>query len=211
MPEDRLKVLIADDHPLIIAGIRRALDDNEDIDVVGEAQSGPELLQLVERRRPDVVLLDLRMPGLSGIECIQRIVESWPDTKTIVLSACDDQPSIDAAMSAGASAYVIKSVKAIDVASLLRQVAAGAVFQPRPASRPATSDDSGATGTSLLTQREQTILDAIASGLTTAAISQQLWVSQHTVKFHLTNIYRKLGVENRASAIRYAIEHRIAA
>lgn len=204
-------MLIADDHPLIIAGIRRALDDNEDIDVVGEAQSGPELLQLVERRRPDVVLLDLRMPGLSGIECIQRIVESWPDTKTIVLSACDDQPSIDAAMSAGASAYVIKSVKAIDVASLLRQVAAGAVFQPRPASRPATSDDCGTTGTSLLTQREQTILDAIASGLTTAAISQQLWVSQHTVKFHLTNIYRKLGVENRASAIRYAIEHRIAA
>ena len=204
-------MLIADDHPLIIAGIRRALDDNEDIDVVGEAQSGPELLQLVERRRPDVVLLDLRMPGLSGIECIQRIVESWPDTKTIVLSACDDQPSIDAAMSAGASAYVIKSVKAIDVASLLRQVAAGAVFQPRPASRPATSDDCGTTGTSLLTQREQTILDAIASGLTTAAISQQRGVSQHTVKFHLTNIYRKLGVENRASAIRYAIEHRIAA
>ena len=211
MPEDRLKVLIADDHPLIIAGIRRALDDNEDIDVVGEAQSGPELLQLVDRRRPDMVLLDLRMPGLSGTECIQHIVDSWPDTKTIVLSASDDQPSIDAAMSAGASAYVIKSVKAIDVASLLRQVAAGAVFQPRPPSRTASSDDSSTTAAPLLTQREETILDAIASGLTTAAISQQLWVSQHTVKFHLTNIYRKLGVENRASAIRYAIEHRIAA
>ena len=204
-------MLIADDHPLIIAGLRRALEDNDDIDIVGEAHSGTELLSLVERRRPDIVLLDLRMPGLSGDECVQRIVESWPDTKTIVLSACDDQPSIDAAMSAGASAYVIKSVKAIDVASLVRQVAAGAVFHPRPAPCAAGSDESGATDAPALTAREQMILDAVASGLTTAAISEQLWVSQHTVKFHLTNIYRKLGVENRASAIRYALDHRIAA
>jgi DNA-binding NarL/FixJ family response regulator len=211
LAEERLKVLIADDHPLIIAGLRRALEGNDDMDIVGEAHSGTELVPLVERRRPDVVLLDLRMPGLSGDECVRRIVESWPETKTIVLSACDDQSSIDAAMSAGASAYVIKSVKAIDVASLVRQVAAGAVFQPRPAPRAAGFDESGMTDAPVLTEREQMILDAVASGLTTAAISEQLWVSQHTVKFHLTNIYRKLGVENRASAIRYALEHRAAA
>lgn len=210
MPGDRLKVLLADDHPLIIAGIRRALEDQEDIEIAGEAHSGSEVMQLVERREPDIVLIDLRMPGPSVLECVQRIGDTWPGIKTIVLSACDDEPSIDAAMSAGASAYVIKSVKAIDIASLLRQVAAGAVFHPRPASRAASSDESATTGSPLLTQREQAILNAIASGLTTATISQQLWVSQHTVKFHLTNIYRKLGVENRASAIRYALERGIA-
>jgi DNA-binding NarL/FixJ family response regulator len=211
LPGDRVKVLLADDHPLIIAGIRRALEDNEDIEIVGEAQSGSEVMPLVERRRPHVVLMDLRMPGLPVLECIERIAQNWPEIKTVVLSACDDQPSIDAALNAGAAAYVVKSVKPIDIGSLLRQACMGAVFHPGSASRRADPHAPAPTEGPLLTEREQTILDAVASGLTTAAISQRLWVSQHTVKFHLTNIYRKLGVENRASAIRYALEHGLAA
>jgi DNA-binding NarL/FixJ family response regulator len=207
MPEDRLKVLIADDHPLVIAGIRRALEHDEDIEIVGEARSGSELMQLVERRRPDVVLLDLKMPGLSPLECIQRIAETWPEIKTIVLSAFDDRPTIDSALGAGATAYVVKSVKPIDLASVLRQASTGAVFHASPAPRNGDQHQPTSTDAPALTERERTILTAVVSGLTTAAISKQFWVSEHTVKFHLTNIYRKLGVENRASAIRYALEH----
>jgi DNA-binding NarL/FixJ family response regulator len=207
VPEDRLKVLIADDHPLVIAGIRRALEHDEDIEIVGEARSGSELLQLVERRQPDVVLLDLKMPGLSPLECIHRIAETWPEVKTIVLSAFDDRPTIDSALSAGAMAYVVKSVKPIDLASVLRQASTGAVFHAAPAPRNGDQHEPSSTDAPALTERERTILSEVVSGLTTAAISKQLWVSEHTVKFHLTNIYRKLGVENRASAIRYALEH----
>jgi DNA-binding NarL/FixJ family response regulator len=210
MTENRLKVLIADDHPLIVAGLRRALADHEDIEIVGEAQSGSEVMPLVERRRPDVVLLDLSMPGDPVLESIERIAAEWPETKTVVLSACDDRPSIDAALNAGASAYVVKSVKAIDVASLVRQASTGAVFHAG-VRRVSSSAEPGEDETPLLTERQQTILDAIAAGLTTAAISEQLWVSEHTVKFHLTNIYRTLGVANRAGAIRYALKQGLAA
>src|SRR5947209_19785374 len=104
MAEEPLKVLIADDHPLILAGIRRALEHHEDIEIVGEAHSGAEVMQLAERRRPAAVLLDLMMPGVSGLECIQRMAETSPDTKMIVMSACDDRHSIDAAMGADAPA-----------------------------------------------------------------------------------------------------------
>jgi len=208
---ERVKVLIADDHPLIIAGIRRALEGNDDIEILGEAHTGPELMQLIERRRPTAVLLDMRMPGLSGVECIKRIGEDWPEVKTVVLSACDDRGSIDAALNAGASAYVVKSIKPIDIASVLRQASMGGVFHAVSGPRPAAVDEPAPPQETLLTEREREILDAVAAGLPTAAISRKLWVSEHTVKFHLTNIYRKLGVANRAGAIRYAFENRVAA
>jgi DNA-binding NarL/FixJ family response regulator len=208
-----ITVLIADDHPLVIGGIRRALEGNDDIEVVGEAHSGPEVLRMIERRRPRLVLLDLNMPGICGVECVEQITATWPDVKTVILSACEERPVINAALAAGASAYVSKRVMSMEIASVLRQTSTGAVFHAAT-QQPAT----GGGGTSEpepeagLTAREQAILQAVAEGLTTAAISKQLWVSEHTVKFHLTNIYRKLGVANRAGAIRYALEHqRVAA
>lgn len=203
--EQVLKVLVADDHPLILQGLRRTLEACDDIDVVGEAHSGAEVLALVQRRRPDVVLLDLRMPDPDGVECVRQIKQSSPDVKTVLLSACDDRPSIESAERAGASAYVLKSVSSVDVPALLRQVAAGyTLFQAPSDGSSATDDEPDAQA---LTERELTILTAVASGLTTKAISSQLWVSEHTIKFHLTNIYRKLGVSNRSGAVRYAFEH----
>jgi DNA-binding NarL/FixJ family response regulator len=127
-----------------------------------------------------------------------------------VLSACEDRPSIDAALNAGASAYVVKSINSTDIASVLRQAASGSVFHatgapsPRPSSM---SDPDGEPGMPDLTERERAILEAVACGKTTAVISRELWVSEHTVKFHLTNIYRKLGVVNRAGAVRYALQN----
>jgi DNA-binding NarL/FixJ family response regulator len=203
----QLTVLIADDHPLVIAGIRRTIEPLDDIRVVGEAHSGSELLALIERRRPDVVLMDLRMPGVDGTELIEHIRRDWPQTKAIVLSACDDRATIDAALEAGASAYVLKTARTADVAAILRRAMSGAGAQS-PAVVPFRPGEPAA-GPSL-TDRERCILSAVATGLTTAAISRDLWISEHTIKFHLTNIYRKLGVPNRAGAVRYALENGIA-
>jgi DNA-binding NarL/FixJ family response regulator len=200
-----LKVLIADDHPLILQGLRRTLEACEDIDVVGEAHTGAEVLPLVERRRPDVVLLDMRMPEMDGIECAGELKRAWPEVRSILLSASEERSSVEAAEAAGASAYLVKSVTAIDIPAVVRQVAAGyTMFQaPRADDRDGSAGDCGPE----LTDRETAILSAAAGGLTTKAIGKELWVSEHTVKFHLTNIYRKLGVTNRSGAIRYAFQH----
>jgi DNA-binding NarL/FixJ family response regulator len=200
-----LKVLVADDHPLILQGLRRALEACDDIDVIGEARSGSEVLPLVERRRPDVVLLDNRMPGMDGIECARSLKESWPEVRSILLSASEDRASVEAARAAGASAYLIKSVSPNDIPAVVRQVAAGyTLFQLPDAADAADEDPAGG-----LTERERAILSAAAHGLTTKAIGRELWVSEHTVKFHLTNIYRKLGVSSRSGAIGYAFQHGI--
>jgi DNA-binding NarL/FixJ family response regulator len=207
VPAGQLKVLIADDHPLILAGLRRTIAHADDMQVVGEAHSGPELTHLLERRRPDIVLMDLRMPGVSGTEMITLIRRRWPQIRTIVLSACDDRVTIDAVLDAGASGFVPKSSRTLDLASVLRQAARGVVVHA-----PATVPPSPARVQPVrsLTDRERSILSAVATGMTTAAISRDLWISEHTIKFHLTNIYRKLGVPNRAGAVRYALEHGIA-
>lgn len=206
-----LKVLIADDHPLMLAGIRRVLENSEEIVVVGEARSTPELLEMIERRRPDLVLMDLRMPGVSGSECIAKIRGRRPEVKVVVLSACQDQVSIDEALDAGASAYIVKRIEPSDIASVLRQAARGTVYHAAGGNR-ALGGDVASEGREapVLTEREEAILAAIATGMTTSAISAELWVSEHTIKFHLTNIYRKLGVPNRAGAVRYAIENGLA-
>ncbi len=208
-----LKVLIADDHPLMIAGVRRALERSEDIEIAGEAHSGPELLALVERRRPQVVLTDLRMPGTDGADCIRQLRTDHPEVRIVVLSACEDRPSIDAALNAGANAYVVKSINSTDIGAVLRQAASDSVFHATAASAPRISSGEAEDGPAIpeLTERERSILEAVASGKTTAVISRELWVSEHTVKFHLTNIYRKLGVPNRAGAVRYALENGLVA
>ncbi len=206
--EASLKVLIADDHPLVLQGLRRALEESDGIEVVGEARSGDELLALVDRRAPDLVLLDLRMPGRDGLECIAEIKRLWPEIKTVALSACEDRGSIDAALLAGASAYMVKSVSPLDIPAVLRQASTGAVYHT-PLAPPLRAEEAVPVAP-VLTPRETAILEAIANGLTTKAISKNLWLSEHTVKFHLTNIYRKLGVSNRSGAVRYAFENDLA-
>jgi DNA-binding NarL/FixJ family response regulator len=206
-----ITLLIADDHALLITGIRRALEPHDDFEVVGEAHSGPELLHMIERRRPRLVLLDLHMPGVDGLACLERIVETWPKVKVVVLSACEDMPVINGALSAGASAYVVKNLMPMDLASVLRQAAGGCVFHAVAGHAKTGGVEPESEPQSVLTARERSILEAVTQGLTTTAISKQLWVSEHTVKFHLTNIYRKLGVANRAGAIRYALEHQLVA
>jgi DNA-binding NarL/FixJ family response regulator len=186
------------------------LEAHEDIELVGAASSGRETMALIERRRPDMLLMDLRMPGVDGVNFISQLKQSWPSVKVVVLSACDDRASVDGALLAGASAYIVKSVHPVDVASVLRQAGGGAVYHaPAMSAVGGYVQEPAADAGPALTERETAILSAIAHGLTTKRISSELWVSEHTVKFHLTNIYRKLGVSNRSAAVRYAFENEL--
>jgi DNA-binding NarL/FixJ family response regulator len=198
-----MRVLIADDHRLIIEGVRRALEETGDFEVVGECSSGSQVLPMVGRTNPDLVLLDLRMPGADGISCLTRIRKQHPEVKVVVLSSSTDETVIASVLKKGASAYVVKSVNPIDLPSVLRQAVDGTVFTaiglPDGEASPAR-----AAG---LTERETAILSALARGLSNEAIAKELWVAEQTVKFHLTKIYRKLGVANRTEAARLAYQN----
>jgi DNA-binding NarL/FixJ family response regulator len=197
-----MRVVIADDHKLIVEGIKRSLAEADDFDVVGEATSGSQVLPLVARTNPDLVLLDLRMPGADGLTCLSRIKKQHPSVKVVVLSVSTDENVIQTALKRGASAYIIKSINPIDLPSALRQAMEGTVYSA--IGMPDRDNPARAAG---LTERETAILTALARGLSNEAIGKELWVAEQTVKFHLTNIYRKLGVSNRTEAARLAYQH----
>lgn len=201
-----LRVAIADDHRLMLDGIKRALETAPDIKVVGEAMSGEEMLALVPRVRPDVVILDLRMPKGDGLSTLGTLRKDYPDLKVIILSMFEDPEHIDQALHQGASGYVVKSINPLDLPSTIRQVVEGTVYHPR--GRQGESGGGGGSGGSGhpggLTDRELSILRLVAEGLSDLDIASKLYVTEQTVKFHLSNIYRKLGVGNRTEATRYA-------
>jgi DNA-binding NarL/FixJ family response regulator len=198
-----LKILIADDHRLVLQGIRTALDDVEDMEVVGEAHSGSEALTLIARTHPQLVLMDIRMPGLDGLACLERIRKRHPSVKVVMFSASAERDQIAAAFRRGASAYIVKSVNPVDLPSAIRQAYEQNVFHAvTPAAEPAAGADAQD-----LTDRELTILRAVARGLSNRDIGKEFWVTEQTVKFHLTNVYRKLGVRGRTAAARYAHQH----
>jgi DNA-binding NarL/FixJ family response regulator len=200
----KTKVLIADDHPLVRSGVRRALEAEQDFEVVGEATNGAKVLPLVGQTDPDLVVLDVSMPQLDGLACLDQIRKRYPDVKVVILSASGDPERVEAALARGATAYVLKSVDVRDLASALRQAIEGTVFQPLGVPHDSQGQLAASAG---LTRRETAILQAVARGLTNQAIGRELWVSEQTVKFHLRNIFRKLEVRSRTEAARYAFEH----
>lgn len=202
-----LRVAIADDHRLMLDGIKRALETAPDIKVVGEAMSGEEMLTLVPRVRPDVVILDLRMPKGDGLTTLAALRKDYPDLKIIILSMFEDSEHIDQALHQGASGYVVKSINPLDLPSTIRQVVEGTVYHPRGRGGEGGGAAGGAGGSGHpggLTDRELSILRLVAEGLSNLDIASKLYVTEQTVKFHLSNIYRKLGVGNRTEATRYA-------
>lgn len=202
-----LRVAIADDHRLMLDGIKRALETAPDIKVVGEAMSGEEMLSLVPRVRPDVVILDLRMPKGDGLTTLAALRKDYPDLKIIILSMFEDSEHIDQALHQGASGYVVKSINPLDLPSTIRQVVEGTVYHPRGRGGEGGGAAGGAGGSGHpggLTDRELSILRLVAEGLSNLDIASKLYVTEQTVKFHLSNIYRKLGVGNRTEATRYA-------
>ena len=187
----------------MVEGTKQALERAGGFDVVGEAVNGGQVLPLVRRLKPDLVLLDLRMPQMDGLTCLTKIRKEFPDMKVAMLSVSQDPELIQTALKRGANAYIVKSIDPDDLAGALRQALEGNVFTTA-----GITEDPGerAAKDAGLTERELGIIRAVARGLSNEAISKELWVAEQTVKFHLTNIYRKLGVTNRTEAARYAFE-----
>jgi DNA-binding NarL/FixJ family response regulator len=202
-----MKLLIADDHPLVVEGVRQVLEREPAFEIVGSASSGSEVLPLIGRLNPDVVLLDLRMPGIDGFGCLDRIRANHPKVKVVVLSMLGDPEQIQTAFKRGACGFVIKNIDPSDLASAIRQAVEGTAYHAQ--GLPGLNDNSVARAAGL-TEREVTIMKAVALGLSNQAIGKELWVTEQTVKFHLTNVYRKIGVTNRTEAARWAFAHGLA-
>jgi DNA-binding NarL/FixJ family response regulator len=198
-----MRVLLADDQLVTLEGVRIVLESSDDISVVGQACTPEEVSSMVARTRPDVVLIDPQLWGEDGFDCVGAIHAQHREAKVVFFSVRSNVHHVQAALEAGAAAYIIKTIHPLDLVGALRQTLQRTVFHPR-----LSHTLSGENGqTQELTAREREILTAVARGLSNKAISQELWVTEQTVKFHLTNVYRKLGVPSRTAAVRYAHEH----
>jgi DNA-binding NarL/FixJ family response regulator len=204
--EDTVRVLIADDHPLFREGMRGRLDRVADVAVVGEAASGDEAVELAHKLEPDVILMDIKMPGLNGIEATREIQQASPQIGVLVLTMFEDDDSVFAAMRAGAKGYLLKDSGGEGVVHAIRAVASGeAVFGPGVAERimgffsaPRRAPQRAFPE---LTEREEEILSLVAQGKSNQEIARQLFVSLKTVRNHVSNILLKLQVADRAQAV----------
>ena len=199
----RIKVLIVDDQRLLLAAIRACLERDEDIEVVGDSDSGEKVPALVGQTAPDAVLLDVRMPGMDGLAVLERLRAEYPSVAVVMLSGIDDPALVRSALERGAAAFVLKHVAPRDLASAIRQSVCGSIFRPLSLIDTAESafQDAG------LTKRELSILEQLPAGGSNQQIAKRLFLAEQTVKFHLTNIYRKLGVSNRTEAARLAYQN----
>jgi DNA-binding NarL/FixJ family response regulator len=201
-----IRVLVADDHPAFRAGLRLMLSSAADVDIVAEVDTGTQAVELAEQTRPDVVVMDLRMPGLDGIEATRRLLRTDPDVGVVVLTMFEDDDSVFAAMRAGARGYLLKGAEQEEILRAIRAIAAGeAIFGPAVArlviEHFATGTGSTRAAFPLLTDREREILELIATGKGNAAIAHDLMLTLKTVRNHVSNIFGKLQVADRAAAI----------
>jgi DNA-binding NarL/FixJ family response regulator len=201
-----LRVVLADDHRLVLDAVQRSLEKDEGFQVVATTNSGAEVSDLVARHRPDLVLMDLRMPGVDGLQALDQIRARDKEVKVVMLSASERPEEIQSALSRGADGFILKSVDPVDLPAALRQVHAGTVFRPGMTGNAPASPAQEAG----LTEREVTLVQALARGLSNKQISQELWITEQTVKFHLRNIFRKLEVTSRTAAARWAHENGLA-
>jgi DNA-binding NarL/FixJ family response regulator len=192
---------VADDHRLMLAAVRRALAEAEGFEIVGEISVASRVLPAVRETNPDVVLLDMRMPELDGLTCLARLRKHDPTIAVVILSSYSDEPHIEAAREAGALAYIVKTIEPVDLPAVLRAALSGEPFAVWGEELPQADGSKGALD---LSERETVVLEALARGLSNQEIGRELWISEQTVKFHLRNLYRKLGVSSRTEAARYA-------
>jgi len=206
---DQITVLLVDDHKVVRQGVRAFLEAHSEFVVVGEAESGTRAIKLAEQYIPDVVLMDLIMPEMDGVEATRRIKNISPRTHIVVLTSYHDDEHIFPAMEAGATSYILKDVEMEELAEAIRRAARGEItLHPRVAARilqelhGARSED--VNPFTELTKREMEVLKLIANGLSNNEIAQQLVISDHTVKGHVSNIFSKLHLADRTQAAVYA-------
>jgi DNA-binding NarL/FixJ family response regulator len=203
-----IRILIVDDHPVTREGLHAALDIEEGVEVVGEAGSGEQAIENAGELRPDVVFMDVRMPGMGGIEAARAIREASPDTKVILVTVDESRASISEAIQAGVSGYLLKDTSADELVNAARLAVEGkAVIHPQLTrafiEEVQTAEKRGDAAP--LSRREKEILQKVAYGATTKEVAHDLGISPHTVKTHLERIFEKLGANDRAQAVAIAI------
>lgn len=213
---ERIRVLVADDHPVFRRGMRAILGAEPDTELVGEAMDGEEAIALAMELQPDVILMDLNMPNVSGIEATRRILEAYPETAVLMLTMFEDDKSIFAAMRAGAHGYVLKGADGAEMLRAIRATANGeAIFSPAITRRLAEYFSTPGRGPEAteerafadLTERESEILALVAEGYTNNAIASRLYLSPKTVRNYVSSVFTKLGVTDRSQAIVLAREN----
>ena len=202
---DNIKILMADDHPVVRAGIRGMLETQADFEVLAEAENGREAIEQVARLKPDVVLMDLRMPEVDGVEAISKIKEKFPAINILVLTTYDTDADIVRAVEAGATGYLLKDAPRDELFRAVRATARGeTVLAPVVAARLMHKVRNG--GETALSAREIDVLLLVARGASNQDVAEKLHVSTATVKSHLLQIYQKLGVSDRTAAVTTALE-----
>jgi DNA-binding NarL/FixJ family response regulator len=203
-----IRVVIADDHPLVRSGLTGLLTGEDDVEIVATAGNGDEVVAAAAEHHPDVVLMDLSMPGTGGIEATRRIAASSSNAKVVVLTAFSDRERILAALEAGAIGYLLKDAEPEEVVRAVRTAARGdAPLDPRAARELLIRDRSATAGAERLSAREREVLMCVREGLANKRIAQRLEISERTVKAHLTRIYEALGVSDRTAAALWARDH----
>jgi NarL family two-component system response regulator LiaR len=206
-------VVIADDHPVVRQGLRAFLQLQEDLDILGEAGNGLEAVAQVKKLRPDVILLDLVMPRLAGVDAIRQIREANPATKVIVLTTYADDEKVFPAVKAGAAGYLLKDVEPRELAEAIRTVYRGqGPLHPSIASklmREYAGEQERVDAVEALTEREMDVLRLIAQGRSNREIAKEFVLSEKTVKTHVSNILAKLRLADRTQAALYAVRHRL--
>ena len=201
MTDAPIRVLIADDHPIVRAGLAALVNDHPRMRLVAEAGSGEEAVALAMAHHPDVILMDLRMPGMSGVEAIHAIRSSWPDARVIVLTTYDGDEDIYRALQAGARAYLLKDASRAELLEAVEAVHRGEKRIPPDVGAKLAERVAGQE----LTPRERDVLQGIVEGRSNKEIGRALFLSEGTVKFHVNNILAKLGVRDRTQAATEAI------
>ena len=202
-----ISILVVDDHPIVRQGLVGVLEDEVEFSVVGSASSAEEALTLVARHHPDVILLDLELPGLDGVAALPGLIEVSPQSRVIVFTAYDTDERVFGAIRAGAKGYLLKGASTEEIGRAIRAVhEGGSHLEPRVAAKLLQEVTTPRRSVEVLSERERSVLRLVAEGQSSKQIARTLSISERTVKFHVASIMNKLGADNRAQAVAMAAQ-----
>jgi NarL family two-component system response regulator LiaR len=207
---NEIKVLLVDDHTVVRSGLGAVLAISDDLKLIGEAADGEEAVRFCERTLPDVIIMDLLMPKMDGVAATKAIKERWPKVQIIALTSFKEKEYVEGALKAGAISYLLKNVSADELLNAVRKAAAGqSSLSPEAAQILIQKMNEPAQPGQDMTEREREILALMVEGLSNNGIAERLFVSQSTVKFHVSNVLSKLGVTSRTEAVALAVKHHL--